>query len=48
MEEKETMEVTREERDLIEAIRNHNRAFPNGHKELMWYAQNLFDDLIQQ
>lgn len=37
-----------EEKELIEAIRNHNRAFPNGHRQLSWYAQNLFDDLIEQ
>jgi len=48
MNEVQTIQVTPEEKDLIDAIRNHNKAFPNGHKELLWYAQSLFDDLIRQ
>ena len=48
MEEMETIEVTYDERELIEAIRNYNRSFPNGHPQLLWYAQQLFDNLIEQ
>jgi len=31
--EKETMEVTPEERDLIESIWNYNKSFPDGYPE---------------
>ncbi|MBR4562183.1 MAG: hypothetical protein IKO23_09730 [Bacteroidales bacterium] len=48
MENTETMQVTPEERELIEAIRNFNRAYPNGAKQLKWYAQSLFDDMISK
>lgn len=47
-EKKETMEVTPQERDLIEAIRNYNKSYPDGYPQLLWYAQRLFDDLIRQ
>ena len=44
----ETMEVTAEERDLLEAIRNYNKSFPNGWPQLLWYAQELFDNMLRQ
>ena len=44
----EIMEVTPEERDLIESIRNYNKSFPDGYPELLWYAQQLFDNMIRQ
>ena len=43
--ETETMEVTHEERDLIETIRNYNRSYPNGHPQLLDYATALFQEL---
>ena len=46
--EKEIMEVTPEERDLIESIRNYNKSFPNGYPELLWFAQQLFDNMLRQ
>ena len=35
------------ELELIEAIRNLRRAYPNGFEELLWYAQQLFDKLVE-
>lgn len=39
-------EITNEENDLIEAIRNYKRAYPNGQKELLHYAAMLFEEMI--
>lgn len=36
-----------EELELIEAIRNLQRAYPNGYDNLLWYAQQLFDKLVE-
>ena len=46
--ETEMMEVTHDERELLEAIRNYNKSFPDGYPELLWFAQQLFDYLIRQ
>lgn len=45
---KEKMEVTPEEKELIEAVRNDNKSFPDGYPQLLWYAQELFDNLVRQ
>ncbi|MBO1363047.1 hypothetical protein JHU38_04520 [Prevotella sp. A2931] len=37
------IEVTPEEQDLIEAIRNYCNSYPNGYPELLEYAQDIFD-----
>lgn len=34
-----------EEYELIEAIRNFKKAYPNGHPELLYFAQRLFDEI---
>ena len=39
--------LTIEELELIEAIRNVRRAYPNGYDELLYYAQQLFDELVE-
>ena len=44
----EKMEVTPEERELLEAVRNYNNSYPDGYPQLLWYAQELFDNLIKQ
>ena len=44
----EKMEVTPEERELLEAVRNYNKSFPDGYPQLFWYAQELFDNLVRQ
>lgn len=36
-----------EEADLIEAIRNLQRAFPNGYDNLLYDAQKQFDALVE-
>lgn len=46
--EKEMMEVTLEEKDLIESIRNYNKSFPDGYPQLLWFAQELFDNMLRQ
>lgn len=39
-------EITEQENDLIEAIRNFQNAYPNGSKELRRYARILFDEMM--
>ncbi|MBD5357220.1 MAG: ArsR family transcriptional regulator [Bacteroides sp.] len=38
-------ELDEEEAELIEVIRNLRRAYPNGYKEQLWLAQQIFDQL---
>lgn len=38
-------ELTEEEAELIEAIRTYKRSYPNGHPQLLFYAQKLFDEM---
>ena len=40
------IELTEKEADLIMAIRNFKRSYPNGAKQLEWYAQTLFAELL--
>lgn len=42
------MAVTEEEEELLAAIRNYNKSFPDGYPELLWYAQRLFDNMLRQ
>jgi hypothetical protein len=42
------MEVSVEESELLAAIRNYNKSFPDGYPQLLWYAQELFDNMIRQ
>lgn len=44
--EKERIELTEEEEELILAIRNWQKSFPNGYPQLLWYCQELFDRLV--
>lgn len=41
-----TMKVTKEEEELLAAIRNYVKSFPNGDPELRWYAEKLFDIMM--
>lgn len=41
-------ELTKEEDELIEAIRMYKRSFPNGYPKLLWYAQELFDEITSR
>ncbi len=39
------MTVSEKEADLIYAIRNYVKSFPNGYPVLLRYAKSLFDEL---
>ncbi len=40
------MEVTPAEEELLAAIRNYIKSFPDGRPQLLWYAQELFDKMV--
>lgn len=46
-EKKMKIEVTEEEFELLESIRNYNKSFPDGYPELLFYAQELFDSMLR-
>lgn len=39
------MKLDKHEEELIEAIRNYRRGFPDSYPNLLYYAQQLFDEL---
>lgn len=39
--------VSDKEEELIAAIRNYKKSFPRGNPQLLWYAQQLFDEMIE-
>lgn len=41
-----TLQVTEQEEELITAIRNYQRSFPNGYPEMLWYIQKLLDEMV--
>ncbi len=40
--------VSEEEYELLEAIRNYNKSFPDGYPQLLWYAQELMHKMLRQ
>ncbi len=38
-----TLKVTESEEELIKAIRNYCDSYPNGHPDLLIFAQDIFD-----
>ena len=42
---KEKIELTEKEEELIRAIRNYRKSFPNGYPELLYYIQQLVDEM---
>lgn len=42
----ENYELTDDEAELIEAIRNYQKSFPNGYPQLLYYVQELLDNLV--
>ena len=44
--EKETL--TEKEYDLIIAIRNYKKSYPNGYPEILWYIERLFNELLDE
>ena len=41
------MNLTEKEAELIEAIRNYNKTYPDGYPQLLWYCQTLFEELFE-
>lgn len=39
-------DLSPEEEELIFSIRNLVKAYPNGYHELLYHAQQLFDDMV--
>ena len=39
-------QLTPEEADLIEAIRNLQKSYPNGYDEQLYYIQKLLDSMV--
>lgn len=42
---KEKIELTEKEEELICAIRNYQKSFPNGYPQMLYYIQQLVDEL---
>lgn len=42
---REKIKLTEKEEELIEAIRNYQRSYPNGYPQLLYYIQQLVDEL---
>lgn len=38
-------ELNEDEAELIDVIRNLRRAYPNGYREQLWLAQEIFERL---
>lgn len=44
----EKVTLTDKEFDLIMAIRNYKKSYPNGYPEIRWYIEKLFNELIAE
>lgn len=42
---KEKIKLTEKEEELILAIRNYQRSYPNGYPQLLYYINQLVDEL---
>lgn len=42
------MKLTEKEEELIKAIRNYHRAYPNGAQELEWYIETILQELLER
>ena len=42
----EKVKLTEKEFDLIMAIRNYGKSYPDGYPEIRWYIERLFNELI--
>lgn len=42
---KEKIKLTEKEEELISAIRNYQKSFPNGYPQMLYYIQQLVDEL---
>lgn len=43
---KENIKLTKEEEELILSIRNYQKSYPHGYPQLLWYCQELFDNMV--
>jgi len=41
------IEVSSDEEELITALRNYRKAYPNGEPWLLYYAQQVFDRISE-
>lgn len=44
----EKVKLSSKEYDLIMAIRNYKKSYPNGFPEVLWYIERLFNELIAE
>ena len=44
----EIVKLSSKEYDLIMAIRNYKKSYPNGYPEVLWYIERLFNELIAE
>lgn len=44
----EILKLTDKEFDLIIAIRNYGKSYPDGYPEIRWYIERLFNELIDE
>ena len=44
----EILKLTDKEFDLIMAIRNYGKSYPDGYPEIRWYIERLFNELIAE
>lgn len=44
----EKVKLTEKEADLILAIRNYKKSYPNGYPEIRWYIEKLFNELLDE
>lgn len=42
---KEKIKLTEKEEELIRAIRNYRKSYPNGYPQLLYYIQQIVDEL---
>lgn len=42
----EKVKLTEKEFDLIMAIRNYGKSYPDGYPEIRWYIERLFNELM--
>ena len=47
MVQKEKIKLTEKEIELIIAIRNYNKSYPNGYPQLLWYIDELLNELLE-
>jgi len=44
----EILKLTDKEFDLIMAIRNYGKSYPDGYPEIRWYIERLFNELMDE